>query len=119
MNWYLAKVVYQIICGEGKHTAQFDEQLRLINAIDKLQAFDKAQSIGISEEDNFLNNLNKPVAWKFIGVAEIYLLDQLIDGAEMYSTIHEEEDGDCYIQTVKLRAEYLLQTVTCQSPALN
>ena len=32
MNWYLAKIVYRIICGQGNHTAQFDEQLRLIQA---------------------------------------------------------------------------------------
>ena len=30
MKWYLAKIVYRIICGEGNHTPQFDEQLRLI-----------------------------------------------------------------------------------------
>ena len=38
MNWYLTKIVYQIICGEGNHTAQFDEQLRLIAADDEQRA---------------------------------------------------------------------------------
>lgn len=46
MNWYLAKIVYRIICGEGDHIAQFDEQLRLINAASKVDAFHKAQLIG-------------------------------------------------------------------------
>ena len=39
MNWYLAKLVFRIICGEGNHAAQFDEQLRLVNAFTKEEAF--------------------------------------------------------------------------------
>ena len=41
MNWYLAKMVYRIICGDGNHTPQFDEQLRLIKAQDEFHAFQK------------------------------------------------------------------------------
>jgi hypothetical protein len=119
MNWYLAKIVYQIICGDGYHTAQFDEQLRLVSATNHLHAYNKASDIGIGEEDNFLNNVNKPVTWKFIGVAEIYPLDKLVDGAEMYSKIHEDDDASSYIRTVHLRAAHLLETATYQSPALN
>jgi hypothetical protein len=32
MNWYVAKLVFRVISGNGDHNAQFDEQLRLINA---------------------------------------------------------------------------------------
>ena len=46
MNWYLAKIVYRIYCGDGEHTGQFDEQLRLIAAETKEDAFHKAQTIG-------------------------------------------------------------------------
>jgi len=31
MNWYLAKLVFRIICGDGDHTPQFDEQLCVQN----------------------------------------------------------------------------------------
>jgi hypothetical protein len=60
MKWFVAKIIYQIICGDGKHACQFDEQLRLINAEDDLHAFYKARHIGESEEDDFLNHINKP-----------------------------------------------------------
>lgn len=40
MNWYLTKIVYRIICGQGNHTAQFDEQLRLIQADSAQEAFE-------------------------------------------------------------------------------
>jgi hypothetical protein len=46
MKWYLAKLVYRIICGEGAHTPQFDEQLRLVCAEDDLHAFQKARATG-------------------------------------------------------------------------
>ena len=49
MNWYLAKINFQIICGNGHHKPQFDEQLRLIHAGDSLEAFYKARLVGESE----------------------------------------------------------------------
>ncbi|MDQ3846676.1 MAG: DUF4288 domain-containing protein [Bacteroidota bacterium] len=39
MNWYLTKIIYRIICGNGDHKAQFDEQLRLVEASSKQEAF--------------------------------------------------------------------------------
>lgn len=119
MNWYLAKIIYQIICGDGEHTAQFDEQLRLVNAKDQLDAFYKSREIGRSEEDTFLNDVNKPVKWKFIDVAEIYFLNKLIDGAEVYSRIHEDDDPAHYIRSVESRASYLIESASEQTLALN
>jgi hypothetical protein len=107
MKWYLAKIVYRIVCGDGNHTAQFDEQLRLIEAEDDMHAFQKARIMGDKEEDNFLNNVQKPVRWKFIDVSELHPLDNLIDGIELYSKICEEDDGEAYIRSVNKRAKYL------------
>lgn len=107
MKWYLAKIIYRIICGEGDHTPQFDEQLRLINAEDDMHAFQKARLIGEKEEDNFLNDHQKPVHWKFIDIAELHPLDDLIDGAEIYSRIDEKEDALKYIRQINVRAKHL------------
>lgn len=107
MKWYLAKIVYRIICGDGDHTPQFDEQLRLFSAEDDLHAFQKARITGDKEEDNFLNNQQKPVRWKFVDVAELHPLDDLIDGAELYSKISEEENAERYIRQINERAKYL------------
>ena len=52
MNWYVAKIVFRIISGEGNHNAQFDEQLRLISAEDEHQAFEKATAIGMNNQDS-------------------------------------------------------------------
>ncbi len=114
MNWYLSKIVYRIVCGEGKHLAQFDEQLRLIAADDKEEAFRKAQSIGKNEEEAFYNNRQQLVKWEFVNISELYMLRELIDGAELYSRIEEKENADAYIYTVNQKAENLFITPPVQ-----
>src|SRR5574338_725684 len=108
MNWYLAKIVYQIRCGEGNHIGQFDEQLRLIAASGKEEAFYKAQNIGRKEEEFFFNQKQQLVQWKFINVAELYKLSDLIDGAELYSRIEESDHPDSYINLVHTKAQQIL-----------
>ena len=105
MKWYLAKIVFQIICGAGEHRPQFDEQLRLIQAEDDLEAFYKARQIGECESSI---DLGPQVQWKFIDVSELHLLSELTDGAELYSRVNEEDDPDLYIRNTKKRASHLL-----------
>ena len=119
MKWYLAKIIYRIICGEGFHTPQFDEQLRLIHAEDDFHAFQKARLIGEKEEDKFLNDRLKPVHWKFIDITELHALDDLIDGAEIYSKIDETEDATKYIRQINVRANYLHEACLQKNVDLN
>jgi len=115
MNWYLTKIVYQIICGDGAHTPQFDEQLRLIAAFDEQEAFDKARRFGTMEEESFLNHQNHLVKWKFINVCELYKLSELIYGAEIYSRIQEADDAGSYIELVHSKADYISGTNALRS----
>ena len=109
MNWYLAKIVYRIISGDGNHKPQFDEQLRLISADDDLHAFQKARLIGDKQQDSFLNKENNIVRWKFIDVSELKRIDQLKDGVEMYSGICEQDNAELYIRATQTRARHLLE----------
>jgi hypothetical protein len=110
MNWYLAKIVYRIICGDGDHTPQFDEQLRLINAPTKEAAFYKAQQTGKSEEEKFYNLKRELVQWKFINVSELYKIGEMIDGAELYSRIEEKDDGELYTEVINKKAQGILHS---------
>jgi hypothetical protein len=110
MNWYLSKIVYHIICGEGDHGSQFDEQLRLIKATTKEEAFYKAKEIGEKEQETFLNSRQQWVQWKFINVSEVYKLGEMIDGAELYSRIEERGNADAYIETVNRKAFGIIQS---------
>jgi hypothetical protein len=112
MNWYLTKIVYRIICGEGNHTAQFDEQLRLIEAEDETTAFAKASLLGKREEEIFFNQQEKLVQWKFVNVAELYKISALIDGAELYSRIQEADNAELYMDLINKKASNIQANTT-------
>jgi hypothetical protein len=105
MNWYLTKIVFRIVCGDGHHAAQFDEQLRLIEASTEDEALEKAHSLGRNEQETFYNLKQQLVQWQFVNVTELYRLSELIDGAELYSRIKEVDNGDAYTSFVHLKAE--------------
>ena len=107
MNWYIAKIVFNISAENTQHKPQFDEQLRLIAAEDKEEAFLKARTLGISEEDSFLNDSMNKVKWEFINVAEIVPVNKLEDGMELYSHIHETEEAKSYIHTIHQKAIFI------------
>lgn len=116
MHWYLAKLVFRIVCGEGKHTAQFDEQLRLIQAVNRQEAFRKARELGMEEEDHFENQQKEMVHWEFIDVSELNDLEGIADKSEIYSRVHEEERGDLYEAQIRKRSEKLSEILGIRSP---
>jgi hypothetical protein len=109
MKWYLAKIVYRILCGDGQHTAQFDEQLRLITADDEGEAFEKATAIGRNEAETFFNQRQELVEWRFVNVAELYRLQDMLDGAEVYSRITEVDNAEGYTAFVHHKAAGIQQ----------
>jgi hypothetical protein len=114
MKWYLAKLVYQVICGDGLHKPQFDEQLRLITAVDEAVAYQKAFDTGLREEVSFDNQKKELVRWKFINISELIYLNKLTDGAEIYSRINEVEDANAYTSFVHKKADSIKQGQTHQ-----
>lgn len=112
MNWYLVKIIFQIICGNGGHKPQFEEQLRLVLANDAEKAIAKANSIALQEEESFLNQSKQLVEWKFIAATDIYPLQTGIDGAALFSKISEEENATLFIHAIKLRSQDLLNHFT-------
>jgi hypothetical protein len=114
MNWFLAKIIFRIVCGNGEHTPQFDKQLRLIQADDETKAFEKASLIGEKEQVSFLNQHEQLVQWKFINVSELYKLSALIDGAELYSRVQEVDNADQYIGLVNKKATHIQEKITHQ-----
>jgi hypothetical protein len=107
MQWYIAKIVFRIISGEGNHKPQFDEQLRLIHASNEIEAFQQARELGLSEQDVFENVNNSTVEWRFIDIPEMHKFPGLVDGVEIYSRIMEEEDAERYTDIVQKKAEHI------------
>lgn len=100
MSWYIAQIVFRVVCGDGIHCPQFDEQQRLIRGRNDDEAFKKAQAIGRREADSFYNQNKKLVQWQYVAVASLTRLGDLKDGAELCSRIHEVDDADAYLSFV-------------------
>lgn len=107
MNWYIAKIVFRITTEGSMHKDQFDEHLRLIAADTQEEAVLKARVLGLQEEDYFLNDKQQAVKWEFVNVSDVKALQELKDGAELYSQIYEREQGAEYVHYVHLRAASL------------
>ncbi len=101
MNWYIAKIVFQITTATASGVGQFDEHLRLIEANSFEEAFRKARLIGIGEEDIAQEGR---ASWEFVNIAELLPLQHLGDGAELYSRIHETAEVHSYINNVHRKA---------------
>jgi hypothetical protein len=112
MKWYIAKVIFKIVNEVASASSQFDEHLRLIEAGSFEEALLKARVLGITEEDNFINDSCKAVKWEFVNVAELIPIDELKDGLEVYSQIQEREEANSYIHYVHQRAASLQLTHT-------
>jgi hypothetical protein len=117
MNWYLAKVVYRIVCGEGIHAPQFDEQLRLIQAENDEHAWEKALILGKNEEEVFVNEHQVLVQWQFVNIAELSPIVNFTDGIELYSRIEEPENADNYIAFTNRKADNIRESISRKVPA--
>lgn len=107
MNWYVTKLIFRIVSGDGNHPAQFDEQLRLICADTEQTAFEKANRIGTELQDSFSNAQKQMVKWHFVDVTEINPINGLTDGTELHYQIHEAPDADLYIAWAHHRSALL------------
>lgn len=115
MNWYIAKLVYQIMIDNGEYAPQFEEQLRLIQAGSRKDALQKANVIGEQEESLFYNHRDEPVYWKFIDVAELRPLRELNDGLQLDSHIKQPEFAESYLALMLSKAESIRED---ESPVL-
>lgn len=107
MKWFIVKYMYQIIIGEGNHTPQFDEQIRLLMAFDSAEALNKAESQADGFHKPFANHNGELVTWKFICIADLNEIDQPHDGQELCSSLHEPEDVSEFLGFAYKRKEYL------------
>lgn len=99
MNWYLVKLVFQIVSDNG--TAQFDEQMRVIQADELPWAVEKARVLGWLEQSGGAEN---SVGWRFIDVADIRKVEALQDGMHLCAHTIEVENADDYIRLIKSNA---------------
>jgi hypothetical protein len=106
MNWFVVKIVFQII-SEDQNFPQFDEQLRLIDAINQELALEMAHQLGLMQRDEVVINQNGKLIWKFIAVTEINHLGEISHGTEINYKINEPSNPSNYISLALTKAEGL------------
>lgn len=104
MQRYLVKLMFNINIDNGNHASQFDEQIRIVEAYSLEAAFQKARTIGRKEEEIFINNESKMVNWQFIDVVDVYELESIKDGEQVYSTTHENTERSSFINYIRQKA---------------
>ena len=104
MNWYIAKIVFNIDINNGANQSQFDEQFRLIESANLEDALAKGRDLGKKEETVFLNNKGETVHWNFIDVADLQPLQNLSHGTEIYSSTYVDEESKDYINFIRQKA---------------
>lgn len=103
MKKYLVKLIFNVNI-ENSDREEFDEQIRVIEAHDLESAFLKARNVGRREEESFFDGNNQLVNWIFIDVAEIYLLDTIKDGEQVYSNTHKIKNSLAFISYVRQKS---------------
>jgi hypothetical protein len=99
---FLVKLSFHVISADGRFS-QFDEQLRMVAAENSEIAILKGRGIGRTEQGTISDANNVNLHWKFIDVTEIYELDELGDGEQLYSTTLET-DAASYIPYLRSKA---------------
>jgi hypothetical protein len=100
--WYTIKLVFRIDINEKK-ASQFDEQLRLIEACNDAEAFEKAQEIGRAQQVSFTGSNNQLRKWTFLGASAIVPLKELQSGVQCFSLTNEVEEPETYTTFVMER----------------
>lgn len=110
MKWFVAKLIFEIKT-DGRYP-QFDEQLRIIEAINEELALEMAYQIGIMQKEAIVDIKDNLVTWKFIAVTEIQGIDDVKHGTEIHYKIAEPEQADQYLALVAEKAAQLKKRQT-------
>ena len=111
MKWFAVTYIYKIICGEGSHSPQFNEQTRLLSALNLKSALKKANLNAQKFNVPFTNCEGKLVKWKFIAVASIYEIEAPEDGVEVNAKIVEPQSVDSYLKKLGYRKKSLINQI--------
>ena len=104
MEKYLAKLIFNINIDNGNDASQFDEQIRIIESDSLEDAFHKARLIGKKEEEIFTDVQNKQISWQFIDVSDVYSINNIKDGDQIYSNTHKTNDTGSFIKFIRQKS---------------
>ena len=105
MNNYLVTLIFQIQTENHKGKAQFDEQVKLVQAETLQAVWTKAALLGKSEEILFENSNQQKVSWTFIAVSDVFSLQHIRDGQPVFTHTHEAESAYHFINQIREKSK--------------
>ncbi len=106
MNWFVAKLIFEIK-SEDSQVPQFDEQLRLIEAVDASLALEMAYQMGLMQKEDLLTSQKHLITWDFVAVTEIQEIGEIAHGKEIHYKITEPDKAEQYLALVREKANRL------------
>jgi hypothetical protein len=103
MKKYLVKLIFNVSVNQGADNSEFDSQMRVIRAFSSEDAFYKAREAGRREEGT-VQSPSGQVNWRFIDVCELYDLEELGDGDQVFSETRKYTDSQSYITYIRHRS---------------
>lgn len=104
-KYFIAKLIWQIKISINSTASDFDEQLRIIKALDAENALEKASKIGHAHEETFINNKGQQVSWSFINVEFLKEISSFEDGLEICSQTINASDAKQFIKDVHVKSK--------------
>ncbi len=102
MKKYIAQTVFEI-SAIGTVQTEFDIQYRLVLANDAYSALLKALSHAKKQEGSVTPMEGPDLFWKFIGITDLFPVDEVEDGGELFTQTHQTCEPAHYVQFVKQR----------------
>lgn len=104
---FLARLLFCVKAEENGKCTEFDEQYRLIRSYNYDDALQKARMIGIHEQETIVSQKEGLIKWEFVDVAELYDLNTLSDGDQVYSGTLSINDPQSYIEYIRRKSQAL------------
>lgn len=112
-KYFIAKIIWQIKIPTNIMASDFDEQLRIVKALDIENALIKANQIGYDQEETLTNSKGHQVSWSFINVEFVKEITSFDDGMEICSQTIKAPDAMQFIKDIHVKsainADALLQ----------
>lgn len=104
---FLARLLFCVKAEENGNCSEFDEQYRLIRSYNYDDALLKARMLGLHEQETIVSSKSGLIRWEFVDVAELYDLNTMGDGDQVYSSTVEVQDPQSYIEYIRRKSQAL------------
>jgi hypothetical protein len=93
--WYSATFIVKCTIGQNQTgNFLFDEQIKIIKAANREEAYEKALKLGQVENHEYKNSDGELVKWTFEGLFNLNSLESLEDGTEIASKMVRADSSE-------------------------